>query len=383
MEIKRLYKENYDELIQLLNTVFGIKNRREVSFELDLPKMCKRTDEAMNKHLGVFEDGRLVAALGIYPLPTKIMGEDFLFSTVGNVATHPDYEGRGYMGAMMNAAMEGLRRIGADASRLGGARQRYNRFGYEMSGVAYDFTIGEHNTKHAFRDTSDISFKLIKRDDTEALSYVKKMHEREEIYCVRSDEDELFDVYASAVAWQAKPYTVMRGDERIGYVSLAKDESTVAELYAESDDDFIDIVGALQRWTKKAVQIRLPEYKTSLLSRLAAVCSSVTTLPVCHFKMISFDKIADALMRLKASYRRMPEGEFLLGIEGFGTLRLYSDNGRVGAELSKKAASVTLDKLTATRFLFGHMPSSLIAAVPPFVENWLPLPLFWNLQDRV
>jgi hypothetical protein len=51
MELRRLCKDDYDDLIGLLNTVFGKKNNRVVSFESDLPKMCRRTDEAMGKHL--------------------------------------------------------------------------------------------------------------------------------------------------------------------------------------------------------------------------------------------------------------------------------------------------------------------------------------------
>ena len=383
MELRRLKKEDYDALITLLNTVFGKKNKREVSFEKALPKMCRRTDEAMGKHLGVFEDGKLVAALGIYPLPTKIMGEDFLFSTVGNVATHPDYEGRGYMGVMMNAAMDELKRLGADVSRLGGARQRYNRFGYEMAGVSWTFSFNGHNMKHAFRDTPDIEFHLIEKDNLTALSYVKEMHEREEIYCIRREDEDFFEVYASSVAWQATPYTVTRGGELIGYVSVAKDGITLSELYATSDDDFIDIIGAYQRKTGGAVTISLPSYKPQLAARLARVCAHVVTEPVCHFKVINFSKLANALMKLKATYTDMPKGELVLGVEDYGTVRIYSGEDGVGAELCDKTPQITLDKLTATRFLFGHLPADLIADVPDFVKVWLPLPLFWNLQDRV
>lgn len=383
MELRRLCKDDYDDLIGLLNTVFGKKNNRVVSFENDLPKMCRRTDEAMGKHLGIFEEERLVAALGIYPLPTKIMGEDFLFSTVGNVATHPDFEGRGYMGILMNAAMEELERLGADVSRLGGGRQRYNRFGYEMAGVANTFSVGGHNVKHAFPDTSNIEFHLIERDNLEALEYVKSMHEKESIYCVRRSDEDFFEVYASAVAWQAKPYSVTKGSERIGYVSVAKDGVTLSELYAECDADFIDIIGAYQRKTGGALEISLPSYKPALVSRLAKVCAHVSCEPVCHFKVISFAKLTSALMKLKATYTGMPQGEFVLGIEGYGAMRIYSDEGGVGAEICDKTPQITLDKLTATRFLFGHMPADLIADVPDFVKVWLPLPLFWNLQDRV
>jgi hypothetical protein len=158
---------------------------------------------------------------------------------------------------------------------------------------------------------------------------------------------------------------------------------TLSELYAECDADFIDIIGAYQRKTGGALTISLPSYKPALVSRLAKVCAHVSCEPVCHFKVISFARLANALMKLKATYSKLPCGEFVLGIEGYGSVRLYSSKDGTGAALCDKAPDVTLDKLTATRFLFGHMPADLIADVPDFVKVWLPLPLFWNLQDRV
>lgn len=384
MELRRLSKDNYDELIALLNYVFGKKNNREVSFELDLPSMCKRTDEAMGKHIGVFENERLVAALGIYPLPCRIDGEDLLFSTVGNVAVHPDFEGRGYMGLMMTEAMKELERIGADASRLGGARQRYNRFGYESAGVGHTFVLGDHNVKHAIQSYECYSFKRIEKNDTDALLYANSLHERESIHAIRSEKDECFGVWAASVAWQATPYIIMKDGKRAGYFSLGKDLTTVAELYAEDKSERVRMLAAVMSMTgKKSCSITVADYDRELTKDLAAVCASMSTAPICHFKIIDFAKVANALMHLKANYSEMPSGEFILGIEGYDSLRLFSDGERVSAERSDKKPEIMLDKLTATRFLFGHFPCSLIANVPAYVRAWLPLPLFWNLQDRV
>ena len=77
---------------------FGNKYKRPMDFLSELPKMWGRDDEHMGKHIGVFEDGKLCSVVGIYPLKTFIDGEEFLFATTGNVATLPEYEGRGYVG---------------------------------------------------------------------------------------------------------------------------------------------------------------------------------------------------------------------------------------------------------------------------------------------
>ena len=106
MEIKRLKKENYDELISLLNLVFTKQNKCTMDFERELPNMCIRDDAHMKKHIGLFENNKLVSVVGVYPLPAMVLDKKINFCTVGNVATHPDYEGRGYMSLLLNKAME-------------------------------------------------------------------------------------------------------------------------------------------------------------------------------------------------------------------------------------------------------------------------------------
>ena len=73
MEIKRLKKENYDELISLLNLVFSKKNKCIMDFERELPNMCIRDDKHMRKHIGLFLDNKLVSVVGVYPLPTRVL----------------------------------------------------------------------------------------------------------------------------------------------------------------------------------------------------------------------------------------------------------------------------------------------------------------------
>ena len=170
-EIVRLKAEDYDELIALLNGVFSLAHGREEDFEYMLPKMCVPDDEHMGRHLAIKKNGKIVSALGVYPLPVKIMGEELMFSTMGNIATLPEEEGQGYMSLLINEAMAELERIGADASRLSGARQRYNRFGYECGGWIYNFVLCIHNIKYQKPEfKSDISFAPVTLEDKETLS---------------------------------------------------------------------------------------------------------------------------------------------------------------------------------------------------------------------
>jgi hypothetical protein len=75
MKIERLGAEHYDEILGLLNAVFGRKNGKEMNFELEMPKMCARDDEHMSKHFGIFDGGRLVACMGVYPFDAFVFGK--------------------------------------------------------------------------------------------------------------------------------------------------------------------------------------------------------------------------------------------------------------------------------------------------------------------
>ncbi len=383
MEICRLGAEDYRELIDLLDYVFSRKNKKEQHFEDDLPKMCVADDLHMNRHLGIRADGRLVAAVGIYPLPTVVNGTPILFSTVGNVVTHPDHEGRGYMSALMTAAMDELERIGADASRLGGSRHRYNRFGYESAGVTYKFTFTPDNLKHKFPNfKSELNVSPIEKEDTEALKYVWELYSRNAIAVNRLELPDYADVYKSICAWRCRPFLVTKGGKPVGYFSADLSDN-MSEWGAENADTTCEILALWQSRVKKDFFVSVAPYQAEILKKFSVICERLIAVSPSHFKIINFEKITSALLGLKATYTELPEGEWVLEIKEYGKLKLSVKDGRTSSALTDEEASLSLDKLTATRLLFGTLPTEAVADVPSYVKAWLPLPLSWNLQDRV
>ena len=108
MKIERLRAEHYDELLEMLNSTFAHKYGHPVDFESMWPKMWVRDDEHMSRHIAVIEDGRIAAVTGVYPFETYIGDRIFTFATTGNVATLPEYEGRGYFKATFGEAVRSL-----------------------------------------------------------------------------------------------------------------------------------------------------------------------------------------------------------------------------------------------------------------------------------
>ena len=384
MEIVRLKAEDYDELLALYNLVFTKQNQRLMDFTLELPRMWVRDDEHMGKHFAVKENGKICAALGIYPLYTEIMGEKLTFSTVGNVATHPDYEGRGYMKALMKAAMAELERIGADASRLGGLRQRYNHYNYEFCGSVIHFAFTGRNKKLCCANVGeDLSFVEVQAGDEAVLREIVEWNKKQGIFVTYEGEHEIRDTYLALRAWGNRVYVAK--DETgasVGYVCAFPDGGTLAKVGAKDENALLETICCWQKFVDKTVEFTLAPYQVKEIKIFSKVCENYYVGSPSLFKIINWEKVTNALMKLKASYTTMPEGEFVLGIENYGAIRLFVKEGLAGCEKSEVMPELSVSELDAARLLFGPLNADSFG-VKNAADAWFPLPLCWDMQDRV
>lgn len=377
MELYYLQEQDHEELIDLLNVVFTRKNGRPMDFCAELPKMAK--PELARCHIGIREDGRLRAVLGVYPIPTNVCGTPMLFSTVGNVATHWDYEGRGYMGMLMKEAMAELARIGADVSRLGGQRQRYNRYGYENSAISYEFTVSGHNILRTFPEFhSDLCFTKIEKQDTQAIAAADAFYRKKRIHVERDDP------YAYMTAWRNIPYLATRPDGTpVGYLSCGADGGGISEFGAMDTDTELELLCAWQKKVERNISFSTAPDQTALNRRVGSMSDATRLSSPCHFKIINWEKLLGALLREKNTYAALPNGTLTVEIADYGPLALTVEGANTNCERTDAKADLTLDRLTATRFFFGLLPPESIAPSLPLATAWFPLPLSWCGNDRL
>lgn len=390
MEIRKLTANDYDGLLDLLNGVFANKYKRAMDFLSEQPKMWVHDEEHMNKHVGVFEDGRLVSVVGIYPLHLNILGKELLFATTGNVATLPEYEGRGYFTKLFSIAMEEIGKMGVDAARLGGARQRYARFGFEPAGLSYRLEFCQDNRKRYFLDRGeDVSFKRVMREDEDALSYIDSLVKKKDFYVKR---DGLDDLYRALGTKHSACYLALRKSEPIGYLCAVCDNQfvgvgefgrNITEYGYETAEDLFDILCAYQRTVGQTLILTVAPHEVEILEVLSDGCEYCTLTSPSRFRVENYEAIADALMKLKAKSEGLPFGEVTLGIEGYGSLRLYSNEAGAGATLSDITPTTCVTKAEATRLLFGPFSPTVTKKVSDELKAFLPLPLSWNTLDYV
>ena len=382
MEIKRLKKENYDELISLLNLVFSKQNSCKMDFEKELPNMCVRDDEHMKKHIGLFLDGKLTSVVGVYPLTTRVLDTEIKFCTVGNVATHPDYEGRGYMNMLLNSAMEIVKEENYDACRLGGDRARYLRFGFELCGSNYSYYVTPKNARNLElsgygQNTS--ATEILPRDE-KALTFAKAVYHQNKVSVLRDDNDTM---YRAMTAWQNTPYLVSKNHTPIGYFTLTPDKKAASEVYAVDMSAYLDTVVAISSYLNDGFSLTLPQHDIDLVREMNSRAEYMSVQIPSNFNIVNFERVVSAYIKLKSSYTKLVEGSVTISIKDYGKIKIFADENDCGCVKFDGECDFEMSKSEATRFIFGMHPPVCVAEPTPFAKANFPLPLSWNTQNRV
>ena len=115
------------DFIDFINYVFGFNGNNQEFIKL-LPKLYKPEYLPCENNYVVTEDGKLKAAIGVFPRKLDVMGTVLKVDGVGNVAVHPYSRSKGYMRELLHTAVDEMIASGTDMSDLGGLRQRYGYF---------------------------------------------------------------------------------------------------------------------------------------------------------------------------------------------------------------------------------------------------------------
>ena len=382
MEIKRLKKENYDELISLLNFVFSKQNGCVMDFEKELPNMCVKDDAHMKKHVGLFVENKLVSVVGVYPLTTKVLDSEIDFCTVGNVATHPSYEGHGYMNTLLKSAMEIVKEEGYDACRLGGDRARYLRFGFELCGSNYSYYVTPKNAKKLELSGygKNVSVTEILPADESALTFAKEVYHRNKVSVIREDNTVMYRVMT---AWQNTPYLVSKNDAPIGYFTLSPDKKTVSEAYAIDKSAYLDTVVAISNYLNGDFGVTLFPHDIDLVREMNKSAEYMSIQIPSNFNIVNFEKVVDAYLKLKASYTALAEGSVTISIKEYGKIKIFANGTDCGCVKFNGECDFELSKSEAIRFIFGMHPPVFVTEPNLFAKANFPLPLSWNPPNRV
>ncbi|WP_019498474.1 enhanced intracellular survival protein Eis [Pseudanabaena sp. PCC 6802] len=135
MEIRKLAPEERSELLHGFDYAF---------FEWTGRAIAEDDTEGINSHdvLGVFVDGRLASALINYKFQQSIRGAVKGMGGIGGVWTYPEYRARGFVRALIKAALHEMHELGIATSMLIPFKDRfYANFGYVTSNANLEVKV--------------------------------------------------------------------------------------------------------------------------------------------------------------------------------------------------------------------------------------------------
>ena len=382
VDIIRLSAGDFDELMMFLNLVFS--EHAPHDFANLLPSIYQPTDKLMRCNYAIRDGGRLGAVVGVFPIDWRVGGIPLRVAGIGGVSVHPESRGKGYMKRLMCHAVDEMRREGYDLSYLGGRRQRYAYFGYEVAGTSCRVNYNTDNVRHTSDPSAtDLTFEPIS-DNPTTIAAIRALHDAQPAYCERSVNT--FHHYL--MNWHCNPFFARDADGLIvGYLSMQREEPVCNEFVAQ---DARTASAMMRAWigkhqSKTTAILRLP--MTSIHRELHGFAESLHLYHTGNYQVFDWVKTLDALLRLKHATEAMADGRVVIRIGNDNvTLSLTVDGDKACCEATDAEPDLLLDAMQAVRVLFNLAGPTSVIDVPKratVLTSWCPLPMGFSTQDHV
>ena len=380
-QIVRLTAADFDEAISFLNLAFDEHGRH--NFEQQLPALYQRNDEHMGCNLAIRHEGRIVAVVGVFPLQWCVGDVRLRIAGIGGVSTHPDCRGQGLMQRLMADALRQIELDRYDLSALGGQRQRYRYFGWELAGVDVVFHLNQKNIQHdlAREPRPRITLEPMP-EQTATIAAAKAIHDQQDMYCARDAEG--FSRFLRNS--NARPHVAHNCDGRVvGYLVADTQGAEVRELVAVDTDTGMQMVRLWVESSPDGSRFKFSSLPSALSRRLGQIAESTNVTPSCNWQVFNWPRTVDALLRQRHKAMALPTGSVIIRINN-GAIRLSVDGDSAVCATTNEEPHFETDPCTAVRLLFGPTPPSGVLRLPQaaaILEAWCPLPLSISNQDRV
>ncbi len=376
-------KQQKKELMKLLNLSFDF-NDKSIGFEDLLPKLYKDKYNPCENNVILDVGGELRAAVGVYYSLQRVCGCEIKAAGIGNVGVHPSYRGEGYMKFCMALAMDDIKQSMADIAFLGGARQRYEPYGFYPTGIKLCFEYTRYNIRHKFREnkTSAYTARLIEESDTAVLNEILTVIESKCFYTERK-KDDLYDILRS---WAGIPYAVFDKNEFKGWFVLNPEKDSALEIGYKNECDIEDIfLAASELCGEKALKISVPPFDIPLFKFLSENGEDFVIRHAEMFCILNYKKVIKAFLTLKSTYETLADGVLTMLIE----TPVLPEQIKIEVKDNTVSVTETDDK---PDIVLSHGEAMKIVGsnfcpeknkLPPECASWFPLPLYIYDEDAV
>ncbi len=375
--------EDNKKLIAFLDEVFFI-NIPQLNFFDMLPKIYKdKYRPAYNNLVVQDENGEFRSAIGNFYNDLQIGGEHFHACCIGNVAVGEKYRSMGYMIELLNKSIEEMKEGGVDLAYLGGQRQRYGYFGFEISGRRYLYGYNKPVLKHAFgNEPSGFEIEPMQDGDIETAEKILAIYNESPVRSIRNAES-LYDVLCS---WNGKPYIMKKDGEFVGYFSMDENNKIVMECGVVDNKYLKNLVLAVFETSPEYdIEFCTAPFETEKIKFFNASAENTTIQGNESILVFNFEKYMRALLRVKSQYAKLCDGEAVVLIHGkFGdeNLKISVKDNVPSVEKTDEKATVEFNHHEATRAFFSNFTFDR-DSLPAEVQQWLPLPSYFYMTDTM
>ena len=163
----------------------------------------------------------------------------------------------------------------------------------------------------------------------------------------------------------------------MGYVSCLKDKKNISEIRANSPLEFKEIIMQWAILNNTSAVFSLMPHMTEEIKLMYEICDDCNITSPSRFKILNWEKVIGAFMKLKSTYSELEDADYAVEIEGYGTVHIICKNNIPSCTKTNENGDIKLTPLEALRYFFDPMDTGFER------KSNLPLPLSWNTMDRV
>ena len=349
------------KMLDFGNLVFSVASAVPHDFKKLLPKMYEDDMPFEDYHYLAKEDDNIVGLTSALTFDI-CSGEDRLkVGYVGTVSTHPYRRGGGFMKACMKLLHEDMESRGVQLFVLGGRRQRYGYYGYSSGLPMVVHRINSVNVEKAMKDVDAEGIRF--EEALETPDGAVALHESAPYYCSRDPRRYIHYMHS----WKKKYYRIVREEKALGFCTQGLSD---LELYDDSD-----LLKVVKAWISQYgdVEMAFGLQKKAWNRTLGAVAEGSSIVNSEMVRVVDWPAVTETLLRVRArDIAPLEDGEWKLGIEEIGTLKIVVKDGQPKCEMVDEPGDVTMNRLDAQSLLFSTQSFYLYENV----KNWLPLPLW-------
>ena len=364
-EVRTVRVEEFDDFMRFLERCYG--HSRDF-FVRAYPHIYRPEPEACACCHVVAQDGRIVSHVGVFPIELLAAGAHIPVGGIGGVATLPDQRGKGHMSRLLRHVIGVMREGGCLASGLGGDRQRYNTFGWEMAGRTVHLTFSRRSLEWAKVEPVQVEEKRA----AEAVETVARLHTLQGCHTRRTALPLLLRKEGLRIWIADDGYAISSGE---GYA-----HPSMLELVSASGREAGMVLAVLNCTFGSEATWALSAWDGERLARLLPCVSRWTAGRDWMYRVVHLPGLLTACKPvLERRAACLADFDVSIGIHEHDRVDTATIAVRYGCvEISPGRASQTyieLDPVAAARLFFGGPSIGRHEEIPQGLFALLPLPI--------